>query len=53
MGEIGLNIYNFVVNVIGPVPTEMEFIYAIGVIIVLLIIVLMVYLPWAYLFGKR
>ena len=50
---MGLKIYNFVVEVIGEVPMEMEFIYAIGTIICLMIIFLMVYIPFTYLCGRR
>lgn len=50
---IGLKIYNLVVDIIGPVPVEMEFLYAIGVIVLLMIVVLMVYMPFAWLCGKR
>lgn len=53
MEDFGLNIYNFVKQLIGQVPMEMEFIYAIGTIILIIIIFLMVYLPFSYLLGRR
>ncbi len=50
--DIGLNAYNLVVKIIGEVPPEMEFLYAIGTIILLIIVFLMVYLPFVYLFKR-
>lgn len=53
MENFGLNIYNFVKELIGEVPLEMEFLYAIGTIILLMVVFLMVYLPFSYLLGRR
>lgn len=53
MENFGLNIYNFVKELIGEVPLEMEFLYAIGTIILLVVVFLMVYLPFSYLLGRR
>lgn len=53
MENFGLNIYNFVKQLIGEVPLEMEFLYAIGTLLLIMVVFLMVYLPFTYLFGRR
>lgn len=53
--DLGLNIYNLVVSIIGPVPMEMEFIYAIGTIALIIVLLMIVYFPFKLLsdvFGK-
>ena len=49
---MGLDIYNMVKSIIGEVPVELEFLYAIGTFLLLLIVFLMVYIPWVYIFKR-
>lgn len=49
--EIGLKLYNFVVDVIGDVPQEMHFIYAICTIALIIIIIYIVYFPFKILYD--
>lgn len=49
--DIGLKLYDFVVKVIGDVPQEMQFVYAIGTIALLIIIIYIVYFPFKFLYD--
>jgi hypothetical protein len=49
---MGLDIYNMVKDVIGELPIELEFLYAIGTFLVLIIVFLIIYIPWYYIFKR-
>lgn len=46
-----LKIYNFVVDIIGQVPPELEFVYAIGTIVILIFILLCIFIPFKIIYG--
>ncbi len=46
-----IKIYEYVVNLIGPVPIELEFIYAIGTLIVVFFIVWAITFPFKIIYD--
>lgn len=48
---MGLDIYNLVVDIIGELPVELEFIYAIGVLFVFVVVICCAVFPF-YLVYK-
>ena len=48
---MALEIYNMVVSIIGPVPIQFEFVYAIGAIFVFIMIIYCLVWPWKLVFG--
>lgn len=43
---MGLNVYQKVVEIIGEVPNNLEFLYAIGTVLLLLAIIFVCVSPW-------
>lgn len=43
---MGLNVYQKVVEIIGEVPSNLEFLYVIGTILLLLVIIFVCVSPW-------
>ena len=53
-----LNIYNMVVEVLGVLPTELEWLYGLGTIIVFYLILSVIFFPFTFIYsfmfgGKR
>lgn len=47
---MGLDIYNKVVEIIGELPTELEFLYVLGTILLFLIIIFVAVSPFIILY---
>ncbi len=47
---MGLNIYNMVVEIIGVLPIELNFIYGICTILVFSFVIMFIALPWVIVY---
>ena len=48
--DIGLEIYNIVKSIIGTLPIELEFIYGLGVIILLVFLLMIIAFPFVLIY---
>lgn len=46
-----MKIYDFVVSILGPVPMELEFIYAIGTLFILFMLLWAVTIPYKLIYD--
>lgn len=49
--DLGLDIYNLVVSMIGTLPVELEFVYGLCTIILLCFIIIFAFSPWIILYS--
>lgn len=49
--DLGLKIYDLVVNLIGTLPVELDFVYGLCTIIILCFIILFTFMPWIILYS--
>lgn len=49
--DLGLKIYEMVVNIIGTLPVELDFVYGLCTIIVLCFVIIFAFFPWILLYS--